>query len=151
VEGGGTDRESGGPKCPKKLRLKMFANHAADTNALRSVSAKGRRGKTRLRTLDQIDQRTRSARRTRELIALWTQALGGAPSPVEKMAITHAAACQALCEDMQARALSGDTSITPDQVVKVSNIAQRAIRALNLPTTERESIDAGLNLPRWMK
>jgi hypothetical protein len=35
--------------------------------------------------------------------------------------------------------------------VKVSNIAQRAIRALNLPTTERESIDAGLNLPRWMK
>jgi hypothetical protein len=120
-------------------RRKMLANSGADTNTSRHVSVRGRRGKTRLRTLDQIDQRTRSARRTRELIALWTKVLGGDVTPVQSMALVHAAACQALCEDLQARALSGDTTITPEQVVKLSNIAQRAIRALNLPAqSERE-------------
>jgi hypothetical protein len=107
----------------------MLQNNAVDA----SVLAPRRKGKTRLRTLDQIDQRTRSARRTRELIALWTKALGGDVSPVQAMAITHAAATQAIAEDLQARRLNGDRTITPEQIVKVVNIAQRAIRALGLP------------------
>jgi hypothetical protein len=92
-----------------------------------------RKGKTRLRTLDGLDQRTRSARRTRELVALWTKALGSKPSPVQAMAIQHAAATTVICEDAQARYLSGDTSITPEQITKLSNIATRAVNALNLP------------------
>jgi hypothetical protein len=121
----------------------MLQNSGAVTAVTRASSAGGRRGKTRLKTLDQIDQRTRSARRTRELIALWTKALGGVVTPVQAMAITHAAACQALCEDLQARALSGDMTITPEQVVKVSNVAQRAIRALNLPNGDEHKRDNG--------
>jgi hypothetical protein len=124
----------------------MLADSGALTTVTRASSARGRRGKSRLRTIDQIDQRTRSARRTRELIALWTQALGGSVTPVQAMAIVHAAACQALCEDLQSRALSGDTTVTPEQVVKISNIAQRGIRALNLPEqgSQRRESDFGM-------
>jgi hypothetical protein len=115
----------------------MLQNNAADTHDMRPLSARARRGKTRLRTLDRLDGRTVAAKRARQLIALWTTALRHTPSPVEVMAITHAAACCAISEDAQARRLAGDTSITPEQITKLSNIATRAVNALNLPT-ERE-------------
>jgi hypothetical protein len=118
----------------------MLQNNAVTATDMRP----GRKGKTRLRTLDRIDQRTVSARRTRELIALWTEALGGDVSPVQAMAITHAAACVALCEDAQSRRLAGDTSITAETVVKFSNVAQRAIKQLALPSAGPRSAKTGL-------
>jgi hypothetical protein len=128
----------------------MLQNNAADTNDMRPLSARARRGKTRLRTLDRLDGRTVAAKRARQLIALWAHALGHAPSPVEAMAITHAAACVAICEDAQTRRLAGDTSITPEQITKLSNIATRAVNALNLSNGhERERDGLTLKPLKW--
>jgi hypothetical protein len=91
-----------------------------------------------------LDGRTRTARRVCEIVETLSKALGRAPNAVERMGIVHAAATAALLEDLQARALRGDPSVTPEQLVKVSNIASRAIRALGLPVApqKRESADS---------
>jgi hypothetical protein len=120
----------------------MLQNNAVDTLPV----ARPRRGKTRLRTLDRLDQRTRAYKRTRELVALWTAAVGGSPSPVQAMAIRHAAACCAISEDAQSRYLSGDPSFSPDQLTKLANIATRAINALGLPAEPERKRKTGFEL-----
>jgi hypothetical protein len=69
----------------------------------------------------------------REIIAVLTEALGREPNAVEHMRIVHAATTSALLEGLQARALRGDPSVTPEQLVKVANTASRALRVLCLP------------------
>jgi hypothetical protein len=123
----------------------MLQNNAVTATDMRP----GRKGKTRLRTLDRIDQRTRSARRTREIIAVLTEALGRVPNAVEKMGIVHAAATAALLEDMQARALSGDASVTIEQLTKASNIAHRAIKQLHLPAASPPKRANSLKPLQW--
>jgi hypothetical protein len=128
----------------------MLEINPPDRSGVLRDTYRGRKGKTRLRTLAKLDQRTVAARRARELIALWTKALGGAPTPVEQMAISHAAACKVLCEDFQARRLAGDASVTAEQLVKLSNIMTRAVNALNLPNGHERERDHGHNaLDRW--
>jgi hypothetical protein len=114
----------------------MFANHAAVTNDMPAR----RRGKTRLRTLSRLDGRTRSAKRARELVEMWSAALGS-PDAVQMMGVRHAAATVVILEDAQSRRLAGDTSITVEQITKLSNIMTRAVNALGLPSeraSERE-------------
>jgi hypothetical protein len=123
----------------------MLQNNAVTATDMRP----GRKGKTRLRTLDRIDQRTVSARRTRELIALWTKALGGDVSPVQAMAITHAAATHCILEDAQARMLSGDQTISASEITKLSNISARALKALRLPEPSPQKRATGLKPLQW--
>jgi hypothetical protein len=112
----------------------MLQNNAVDTNDMRPR----KRGRTRLRTLSSIDGRSRGARRARALVETWSKMLGTDLSPHLSMLVTHAAASTVIAEDLKARALAGDQSITVEQVVKASNIMTRAIRALGLPERGRE-------------
>jgi len=115
--------------------LDAGGNYHADTGLPR----RGKSSKHRLRTISHVDQRSRGARRVRALTKLWTQALGWIePTPMQALALEHAAASTALAEDLQARALLGDTSVTPEQITKLANVAARAVRVLGLPgDTER--------------
>jgi hypothetical protein len=123
----------------------MLQNSGAVANDMRP----GRRGKTKLRTLSRLDGRTAAAKRARVLVQVWTAALGGAPSPVQSMALAHAAATQVILEDAQAKRLRGDVSITPEQIVKLSNIADRARRQLALPEPGAQKRATGPGRLAW--
>jgi hypothetical protein len=112
----------------------MLANSGAVTNE----SSSGRRGKTRLRVLSRLDGRSSAAKRAQRLCALWRKALGSV-TPLQEMLLAHAATCQVIAEDAQARMLSGDPTISPAELTKLCNIASRAIKQLGLPAqSERE-------------
>jgi hypothetical protein len=78
---------------------------------------------------------------------LWRKTLGRT-SPWQEMLLTHAATCQVIAEDAQARLLSGDPSMTAAELTKLVNIANRAVRQLGLPVAgERErKVETGWTL-----
>jgi hypothetical protein len=125
----------------------MLHNSAADIRHMHPQRPSGRRGKTPLMALGRVDRRTRSARRAAALRKMWCEVLGPDINPHLRMLIEHAACAVTLAEAAQGRMLSGDTTITPEQVVKLSNIAQRAIRALNLPNGHEREAERGDVLP----
>lgn len=96
-----------------------------------------------------LDGRTRRARRVREIANTLLKALGREPNAIERMGVVHASAVSALLEDMQARALRGDQSVTPEQLTKISNIARRAVAQLNLPAAGSRARENGLRPLRW--
>jgi hypothetical protein len=122
-----------------------------DSTAIADTSRPGRRGKTRLRSLSRLDGRSAAAKKAQRLCEVWTRALGGDVTPVQAMAIQHAAATTVICEDAQARYLSGDPLITPAEITKLSNIATRAVNALNLPQERERKRETGFEVRplRW--
>jgi hypothetical protein len=64
---------------------------------------------------------------------LWRKALGSV-TPLQEMLLKHAATCQVIAEDAQARMLSGDPSMSAAELTKLINIAHRARRQIGLPT-----------------
>ncbi len=89
-------------------------------------------GKLRLRSIRDLDGRTRVARRVRELVATFVRDLGGAPSPSQAAAVQNAAASIVLAEDARARRLAGDASVSLADIVRMGNIADRQLRSLGL-------------------
>jgi hypothetical protein len=118
---------------------------SADTNAM----PPRRKGKTRPLTLSHLDARTRAVKRAHSLIALWTKMLGADVSAHVSMLMTHAAAATVIAEDLQARVLSGDPSVSVEQLTKASNIAGRAVRALRLPEAKPSVRKTGLKRLEW--
>jgi hypothetical protein len=98
--------------------------------------------KPRLQTLECLDGRTRAAVRARFHMKTFEAALGGKPSPGQKLAIRRAGMLVALEEDAVARQLSGQTT-DADQLVRISNLARRAIIDLHLPKADKHQ---GLSL-----
>jgi hypothetical protein len=96
-----------------------------------------------------LDGRTRIARRVYQVAETLSKALGREPNAVERIALTHAAACTALLEDLQARALRGDESVTVERLTKAANIARRAVAQLNLPAAGSQARKNGLRPLRW--
>jgi hypothetical protein len=106
----------------------------ADTARVRT-----RRGKLRLRSLDDLDQRTTAYRRACELIASVEADLGGADrlSTGERQIVQRAALTGALCEDLETRWLAGE-SIDPALYASLGNAQRRLFECLGLQRRARD-------------
>jgi hypothetical protein len=104
------------------------------------------RRKQGLRTIDDLDQRTKGAKRVAELIDTFGAELtkaGRALGPTEIASIRNAALLTALAEDAQARRLAGDFSVSLEDIVRTTNAARRAVKELGIkraPTTPPPSL-----------
>jgi hypothetical protein len=112
----------------------MRGEYIADSNAMPARPRKKRRQRRK-----PIDGRTRTARRIRELAASFLAALGSGLSPELGERCERAAQLVALAEDVRRKALTG-RSVSLDDVIRVENAADRARRALGLPTGKREPV-----------
>jgi hypothetical protein len=92
--------------------------------------------KQRIRTLESLDGRTRASQRAHALMRSFTADLGGKPSAAQRLAIRHAAMMVAIAEDAAAKQLSGETADL-DMLVRVSNLARRAVLDLHLPKADK--------------
>jgi len=93
-----------------------------------------REPKTRLIGVRHLDGRTRAAARARKLVATFEAELanGGILTAQTRIAAERAATLVVLAEDARARRLAGDTKISLEDVVRMDNVAARAIKALGL-------------------
>jgi hypothetical protein len=82
----------------------------------------------------QIDKRYAIGRRVKQLVATFRERLGleGNPDLLLLAAIERAAQLQALAEQAAARALRGDAQVAYDDVVRLSRLAEHAVRKLHL-------------------
>jgi hypothetical protein len=78
-----------------------------------------------------LDMRSQSARRYRDLIASFTNALGSHLSDAQRVAVQRAAGLTVAAEEARARAMRGEPIEIAD-LVKLENLADRAVRALNI-------------------
>lgn len=83
-------------------------------------------------TLADLDGRSRPARQAKRLVTAFTSALGGAVEPHQRVAIQRAAELVAIAEQTRALHLVGKA--TAEDVVRVDNVANRAVKALKLPS-----------------
>jgi hypothetical protein len=91
-----------------------------------------RRRQARYRKHTDIDGRTRSGRRARELARQFEAALGDNLTDGQRLAVARAATLTAIAEDRRTRALAGEPVLL-DDLVRVENLASRAVKALGLP------------------
>jgi hypothetical protein len=98
----------------------------------RMVPAKPKPNKRRAHV--QIDKRFAIGRRVKQLTATFRERLGldANPDLLLLAAIERAAQLQALAEQAAARALRGDVSVAYDDVVRLSRLAEHAVRKLHL-------------------
>jgi hypothetical protein len=97
----------------------------------RAVAAKTTRQGKRAPVL--IDKRLAIGRRIKQLAGEFRVRLGlDAEDPLLLTAIERAAQLQALAEQAAARALRGDPKVAYDDVVRLSRLADHAMRRLNL-------------------
>jgi hypothetical protein len=75
--------------------------------------------------------RSQSARRYRDLIASFTNALGSHLSDAQRVAVQRAAGLTVAAEEARAKAMRGEPIPIAD-LVKLENLADRAVRALNI-------------------
>jgi hypothetical protein len=92
--------------------------------------------KQRLYTLESLDGRTRASQRAHALMRSFASELGRNLSSAQRLAIRHAAMMVAIAEDAAARQLSGET-VDIDQLVRISNLARRAVLDLHLPKADK--------------
>lgn len=104
----------------------------ADAAEINAESAAPALPKQRLQTLESLDGRTRASQRAYAIMKTFEDALGGKPSAGQLLAIRRAGMLCALEEDATARVLSGET-VDLDGLVRVSNLARRAVLDLHLP------------------
>jgi hypothetical protein len=95
------------------------------------------KNRVRLLTTAHLDGRTRAMKRTRELVAELKAEIGGDLNPAQISAVERAAALAAVAEDARARRLAGDTSIGLNDLVRVDNAADRALRRVRQTATAK--------------
>lgn len=88
--------------------------------------------KLRLKTLGHLDMRTRAGKRTTALAKTFAAELGGQLTSAQRLAVERAATLVAIAEDARIRRLAGDTSVSLQDIVRLDNNANRAMRALGL-------------------
>jgi hypothetical protein len=94
--------------------------------------------KQRLHTLESLDGRTRASQRAHALMRSFAADLGGKLSAAQRLAVRHAAMMVAIAEDAATKQLSGE-GVDIDQLVRISNLARRAVGDLHLPTADKLS------------
>jgi hypothetical protein len=123
----------------------MLENGLIDAGRLSRFKLRSKRPILRLKRLDRLDGRTRSARYARELMTSWEKALtanGGKLTDVQRRNIRYAACCVVLSEHATARLMEGDESVPLGEVTKLQNSAARAVARLGLPSqSEPERAD----------
>lgn len=100
-------------------------------------------GKTRLKTLRSLDQRTTAARRAGALAKTFETELGEL-TPAQRVRVETAAMLSALAEDCTARRLAGDDSISLDDLVRAVSAARRAVRDLGIKPSKSPAPGATL-------
>jgi hypothetical protein len=105
---------------------------AESVGIIRRTSAKPKPNKRRAHV--RIDKRFAIGRRFKELALTFRARLGleADPDPLLLTAIERAATLQALAEDAAARALRADPKVAYDDVVRLSRLADHAVRRLHL-------------------
>jgi hypothetical protein len=83
-----------------------------------------------------LDQRTRVARRINELVAIYSEALGGNLSPMQTQRVDEAASLQAVSELVREKYLGGG-NIAPDDVVRAARVAGLAVKRLGIKPGEK--------------
>jgi hypothetical protein len=77
------------------------------------------------------DGRTWIVRRTNMLARLYAERIGEAASdPIVASAIRKASELQALADELRQRALRGDETVSPDDIVRVTRLADLSVRRL---------------------
>src|SRR5262249_12782747 len=89
----------------------------------------GRLARLRLRTVHDLDKRTRSYRHAMAVVAELTEALGGNLTPAQRQAIEHVAMLETIANDLMARQIAG-LSVCLDEAIRAGNAARRARRAV---------------------
>jgi hypothetical protein len=79
-----------------------------------------------------VDHRHPVARRARKIAASFAAQIGRDLSPAEHAAVLRAGELIAISEDARARRLSGDASVSLDDLVRVDSAARRALKDLGL-------------------
>jgi hypothetical protein len=106
----------------------MLANNAE----IQAGSPPASRGKVRFLTLEGLDGRTVAARRAAQLAKGFEAELGGTLTATQRLAVEQASALAAIAEDAQARRLAGDMAISLEDLVRATNAATRAVKALGI-------------------
>jgi hypothetical protein len=109
----------------------MFAN-AAHVMADKPGGVGRKQG---IRTIDDLDGRTKRAKRVAELIGTFGAELtksGRTLGATEIAAIRHAALMTALSEDAAARRLDGSTEVSLEDIVRLTRASQTAVRMLGI-------------------
>jgi len=98
----------------------------------RVIPSKHKPNKRRARVL--VDKRYAIGRRIKGLTAVYRErlCLGADPDPVLLAAVDKAAQLTALAEDAAARALRADPTISLDDVVRLTRLADLSVRRLHL-------------------
>ena len=112
----------------------MVANtneSCSDTQAMRPRAGIIRQRQARYRNVTDIDGRTRSGRRARELARQFEAAIGGDLTDNQRLAIGRAATLTAIAEDRRMRVLAGEPVLL-DDLVRVERLAMQATRNLGL-------------------
>lgn len=94
--------------------------------------------KRRLHTLESLDGRTRASQRARAIMRSFAADLGGKLSAGQLLAVRRAAMLSALAEDATARQLAGEM-VDLDLLVRISNLARRAVLDLHLPKVDKRN------------
>jgi len=110
--------------------------------------SKSRLARLRLRTVHDLDRRTRSYKRAMNEVRELTEALGGDPSPAQRQQIERAAMLSTVADDLAARALAG-LSVCMDEVTRADGVARRARAAVLAMRPEPKPTERpGLRLAR---
>jgi len=112
----------------------MVANtneSCSDTHAMKPRAGIIRQRQARYRNVTDIDGRTRSGRRARELARQFEAAIGGDVTDNQRLAIGRAATLTAIAEDRRMRVLAGEPVLL-DDLVRVERLAMQATRNLGL-------------------
>src|SRR5262249_18782996 len=88
--------------------------------------------KARILTLSHLDRRTRASRRAAALGESFAAEIGGQITDSLRIRIETAAALSVIAEDAQTRRLSGDSSISLDDLVRAVSAARRALRDIGI-------------------
>src|SRR6516225_8329771 len=103
----------------------------ANAAEMRTQPGRIRQRQARYRNVTDIDGRTRSGRRARELARQFEAAIGGDVTDNQRLAIGRAATLTAVAEDRRMRALAGEPVLL-DDLVRVERLAMQAVRNLGL-------------------
>ena len=108
----------------------MEGRSVADSTPIRPRSH-SRLGRLKLKTVADLDGRTRAARRARAVVAELVKALGGpdAVSPGQRQACERAGMLTAIAEDLAARQLAG-LPVTLDEVLRAEGVVRRSVQAI---------------------
>jgi hypothetical protein len=105
--------------------------------------------KRRVEMLAGLDQRSRAYRRIAALVSMWAQQLGGKLTDGQRIALERAAGLVVISEDTRLRRLSGDLTISLNDIARLDNAASRAMNALGLPEERDGEHESELRPLKW--